>query len=688
MTTIFTLLASFVGMWAFFKYILLVEMRVDSNTYKTVFDLCGNEKKFMIYEEFVSENRYPVAYVSFCFFKGAPWFHMNHSERLMQAGFNEKDHVTVLTCFRWNYDKLKSFLRTKLKEMQLCTLGVPVQLMLPYGTDKIGSLKETFAEPVLDESLWKDFEEEVAEVVNGSRKKTSALLYGSPGNGKCLGKGTPVMLHTGHIVKVEEIKVGDKLMGPDSKPRTVLSLANGKETMYQITPVKGDKYVVNESHILSLKMNSNVGVYKTGDIVNISVANYLAMSNNFKHHAKGWRSSVDFPNSEVPLDPYFLGLWLGDGTRSNTSITTSDKEIVESIYQEARELGLIVSNIVPKGLAYTYAVTTGRQGRGVKNALLDILRNNDLLNNKHIPNVYKHNSREIRLAVMAGLMDTDGAWNHGGFDYVSVSEKLADDLVYLARSLGFAAYKNQCQKTCKNSKRDKNFVGTYYRVIISGDLSVVPVKLSRKKCAPRRQKKNVLHTGITVQKIGNGDYYGFELDGDGLFLLGDFTVTHNTSLIKYLAAKYRLPLMIFTLNPDWTNHDLLLIFAQIPKGCIVLFEDFDNYFDKRTCIIGGDNKSIKFTFDIILNGLDGAYTTHENVVFIMTVNDLDKVDEALKNRPSRFKYVKHFANPSLETRMKLLPPDVAKSTEGCSLDQVFKAKESYEKTIVERSKNI
>jgi hypothetical protein len=72
----------------------------------------------------------------------------------------------------------------------------------------------------------------------------------------------------------------------------------------------------------------------------------------------------------------------------------------------------------------------------------------------------------------------------------------------------------------------------------------------------------------------------------------------------------------------------------------------------------------------------------------MTVNDLDKVDEALKNRPSRFKYVKHFANPSLETRMKLLPLDVAKSTEGCSLDQVFKAKESYEKAIVERSKNI
>jgi len=111
--------------------------------------------------------------------------------------------------------------------------------------------------------------------------------------------------------------------------------------------------------------------------------------------------------------------------------------------------------------------------------------------------------------------------------------------------------------------------------------------------------------------------------------------------------------MIFTLNPDWTNHDLLLLFAQIPKKCIVLFEDFDNYFDGRKCILGGgENKQIKFTFDIILNGLDGVYNTYENVVFIMTVNDISKVDDALKNRPSRFKFTREFNNPDIEIRKK------------------------------------
>jgi hypothetical protein len=332
MNTLLTVLASLVGAWAFFRYVVMVDMRLDSNTYKTLYDVCKDERRIVLYEEFVSENRRPVEYMAFCFFKGAPWFFVNHTERLMQAGFNDKDHLTVVTCLRWSHEKLKEFLRNKLKQMQLGTLGVPVELMLPYGTDKIGSLKEEYGEPVQSESLWKDIDNEVSEVSAGSRKKTGALLYGSPGNGKSF-------------------------------------------------------------------------------------------------------------------------------------------------------------------------------------------------------------------------------------------------------------------------------------------------------------------------------------------------------FIKYLATKYRMPVMIFTLSPDWTNHDLLLIFAQIPKRCIVVFEDFDNYFHGRKCVLGGDNKNIKFSFDIILNGLDGSYTTHEGVVFIMTVNDIRRVDKALKERPSRFKFVREFANPDEETRRKLVP-DRLEESEGLSLDQVFLLRES------------
>ena len=91
--------------------------------------------------------------------------------------------------------------------------------------------------------------------------------------------------------------------------------------------------------------------------------------------------------------------------------------------------------------------------------------------------------------------------------------------------------------------------------------------------------------------------------------------------------------------------------------------------------MGGENKFVKFTFDIILNGLDGVYTTHENVVFVMTVNDITKVDSALRNRPSRFKYTRHFDNPSFDVRKKILPEEWAKSTDGLNLDQVFRVSE-------------
>ena len=87
------------------------------------------------------------------------------------------------------------------------------------------------------------------------------------------------------------------------------------------------------------------------------------------------------------------------------------------------------------------------------------------------------------------------------------------------------------------------------------------------------------------------------------------------------------------------------------------------------------------TFDVILNGLDGIYNTYENVIFIMTTNDIDKIDDSLKNRPSRFKYVIDFPNPNLETIEKILGSyDEALKLEGMNLDQILTVKE-YRRNI-------
>jgi AAA+ superfamily predicted ATPase len=116
------------------------------------------------------------------------------------------------------------------------------------------------------------------------------------------------------------------------------------------------------------------------------------------------------------------------------------------------------------------------------------------------------------------------------------------------------------------------------------------------------------------------------------------------------------------------------MFANIPPKCIVLFEDFDTYFDKRVCLI--KNEQVRFTFDAIINSLDGVYNDYKGVFFVMTANDIDKIDDSLRKRPSRFRFVKEFSGPSEKIRRRILQDDdLVRVSEGFTLDQVFHLKD-------------
>lgn len=146
--------------------------------------------------------------------------------------------------------------------------------------------------------------------------------------------------------------------------------------------------------------------------------------------------------------------------------------------------------------------------------------------------------------------------------------------------------------------------------------------------------------------------------------------TGKTQFIKYLAKKYSLPINVIYLNPEYSNLDISRMFSSISPKSIVIFEDFDNYFDKRECIIKNDQ--VKFTFDAIINALDGVHNDYKQNIFIMTANDINKIDNSLKERPSRFKFVKEFGLPTAKVRKKILGDDRKVSlTEGLTLDQVF-----------------
>lgn len=373
----------------------------------------------------------------------------------------------------------------------------------------------------------------VEEILDACETSTDFMVCAATGKGKCLARGTPVLMYDGSVRPVEHIAVGDSLMGPDSTPRKVLSLASGREEMFCVTPSKGESYTVNRSHILSLRITGLSGktvtagdgrVYRGGDIVDISIDDYLQSSTTFKHVAKGWRTGVEFPTQRqgLPLPPYFLGLWLGDGLSRGPSICTADQEIRDEVAAVAAHYGLRVREEVQHGNASVVLHMSGEKFE--TNPVREKLQFLSLLENKHIPKCYRVASRADRLSLLAGLLDTDGSAEGSGFVILQKNEQLAIDIAFVARSLGFGCTIRSVQKKCHNN----GAVGTYFRVNIFGNCQEIPVRLPRRKVAQRSNFKDPTSVGISVTSVGDGDYFGFEIDGDRRFLLGDFTVTHNT----------------------------------------------------------------------------------------------------------------------------------------------------------------
>ena len=97
-----------------------------------------------------------------------------------------------------------------------------------------------------------------------------------------------------------------------------------------------------------------------------------------------------------------------------------------------------------------------------------------------------------------------------------------------------------------------------------------------------------------------------------------------------------MPVKVFVFHPDMANADVLRTYARLPDRCLVLYEDFDATFDGRAYAGGG---AAKFTFDAVLNGIDGIFGAGAGVVHVVTANDLGRVDGALKARPGRCRHV-------------------------------------------------
>jgi superfamily II DNA/RNA helicase len=380
----------------------------------------------------------------------------------------------------------------------------------------------------------------------------SVILHSPTG---CHAKGQGVLMYDGYIKRIEDVRVGDKLMGPDSDSRVVTQLIRGNGRMYEITPVKGKSFIVNEDHIISLvRTNTSSStrsrkslerrLIRDGKVVDVSVRNWLSWSKTQKHVHKLFRVGVNFStNSRLPLDAYLLGAYLGDGSSAGNGTPSITKVDVEKELVTAASMDLCAGETRRTGSS-TYSLSGQEPSRGRaggSNSLINTLRELGLYEldcgQKFVPQVYKTAGRNERLALLAGLMDTDGSVDHCGLDFVTKSNLLAEDVAFVARSVGLAAYISPCRKSDQYGT-----VGDYFRICLSGDTAVIPCRIGRKQSSKRMITKNVLRTGFSISYAGTDDYYGFTLTGDGRYLLDDFTVTHNSGkTLSFQAAPMVLP---------------------------------------------------------------------------------------------------------------------------------------------------
>lgn len=356
--------------------------------------------------------------------------------------------------------------------------------------------------------------DDLDEKIMGIHKGAFTIVVAPTGIGKSLAPSTPVLRYDGKVVRADEVQVGDKLMGPDSQPRNVTNVNLQTGPMYRITPTKGEPFECNADHILSLRHTM------TGEIKNVVLTEYLQWSKTQKHVWKMWRTGVYFQGEIKDLGhswAYALGVYLGDGRqKGHPELFLGKKK--QAVFDYLVNEGILEpTRVVFDRGCYSISFSKMSDYAGlVQEAMLP---------QRHIPDKYKTMAKGVVQNILAGLLDTDGSLTGGGAEITQKSEQLADDICFVARSLGLAAYK---KSKWVNGQE-------YFRVGISGDMTFLPTK--RLKFKPRKQIKNVLNVGFTVEPIGEGTYRGIALDGDHLFLLGDFTVTHNTEFFRYLEYK-------------------------------------------------------------------------------------------------------------------------------------------------------
>lgn len=429
------------------------------------------------------------------------------------------------------------------------------------------------------------------KIMNPDMRGCCLGLVGEPGVGKCLHPMTPVMLHDGSIQPAHSLVKGDVLMGDDSGPRVIKSVCTGEQLMYRVVQENGDPYIVNSSHILTLFSKTS------GSLQDMEITEYLRLPKNRRDEFCGVKTGVSFPSTKLtfPLLPVrMMGyLWASQMEGSRFPVLSSD-------IGTAREDGL-------------WTVTSVELSRFLE---------------KHfgsMPSEFKINSVEVRTKFLKGVLDAGAPTSRLDPDEpcnVFLPPPRRADFLFLARSLGLAASwspVDKCILLC-DSPLDE-------------------------QCRP---KIPLVTYGIEVEELDVDKYVGFIVDGNHRFLLGDFTITHNTSIARCLAKVLEFPFeqisfggvhhsdfikgFDFTYVGSRPGEIARCLTRMGHKNGIIFFDEYEKV---------SDNPEITSTLLHITdfsqnNGFRDNFFNEltidlSSVWFIYSMNDLPK-DKALKDR--------------------------------------------------------
>lgn len=339
---------------------------------------------------------------------------------------------------------------------------------------------------------------------------------------------------------IEKLKIGSPVRCPDNSISYVIDIPwEGEDDCYEFTFIDGRKIVSGASHTWQIEI-SNRSLKKGSRREVLRTTQQIV--DHFEKHVRGKSgnkkdirnisipiaSALDLdvqPSSRLSIDPYLLGLLLGDGCLQPKaiSITSADEEIHQSIVDLYKE-----------GISRAGINARFRKPKKLLSELKKLGLEYKKSSEKFIPIKYKNASLVDRISILQGLMDTDGTVDKGGhLSYCSTSKRLAEDVQYLIRSLGGKATLTTKEPFYTTEEGIKVFGKTAYTLYIHIEDSHLLFRLTRKKARCRKihsaANYDIRLRLVDVKYVGRKKARCITIDDPrGLFVATDFIVTHNS----------------------------------------------------------------------------------------------------------------------------------------------------------------